>query len=175
MKRLASPLFLAVLAFGGIAWGCGGGGARELTLEEYFYRLEVVINDEQDRAAEVFQQYPEAPDDIEALRDFWDAVFAIEKDTAKGLEKLNPPAEAQAAHDEFVAAVNALRGVNEEYQDILAEAESIEEVETAEASAASDLPDVDELMHRESDACFALADIASENNVDVYLQCPSVD
>ena len=168
-----------LLALGVAATACGGDGA--LSLEEYFQRLDAIQNESDARFEALEAEEPDIDDDDvldeeekEALRDSFAAFPTIFREAIDKADDLDPPAEAEEAHDELVAAGEALVESQSELQEDflarLADIESTSELEelfselfeNAEAQAASE---------RFTAACLALQDIANANDIAVDLEC----
>ncbi len=115
------------LAFMAIAVACGDddeepspGGNGELSLEEYFQALDAAQAASQEvqvQQAEPVLEDPEATleDKKEAFREFFTGFSASLRVYFEGLEALDPPAEVEDAHNDFLAA---LRGWMEAAEDI---------------------------------------------------------
>ena len=176
-RRLFAPLIVAalLLAFGTAASGCGGDGDGGLTLEEYFQRLEAAENDraaqsealQEESEQEFSEGFASEKEEIEATRDLFDAVTPVFGDFVDALADVDPPAEAQDAHEEAVDAGARLLAVFQDVADRLAEVESASEAE--EVLDDSELETADD---RFDQACFTLQEIADANDIVVDLGCP---
>jgi hypothetical protein len=177
LKRRFAPLALIavlLLAFGAFAAACGddgNGGGGELTLEEYFERLDAIMEDtnsqmdaledpeERDLASEEEQ--------LEAIRDFYfDANLAIIKGGFDEIEGLDPPAEVEDAHDALLAAGGDTVAAYEDVGSQLAEAESL-----ADLQELFDDGGFEAASERFEQACLELRGIADENEIDLDLVC----
>jgi len=107
-------------------------------------------------------------EDIEATRDYFDSFDAIVRQAVNDLKGLNPPAEARAAHDEFVAGGAEMLASLEDFSDRLAEVESPSGLA---ALFAEPMPALDAAQQRATDACLQLQEIADENGIEVDLEC----
>ncbi|MDO8611401.1 MAG: hypothetical protein Q7R32_01095 [Dehalococcoidia bacterium] len=176
----ALPLAFAVLLLASVY--CQPG---ELTLKEYSYKLEAILEEDRVRTEEAQGDvgiwggggygYSLFCCGTDAARDFMDAIVTIHGDTLAAVQKLDPPAEAQAAHDEFVAVMDALVVTGKDVRDIVSEAESTEEFHRlAPPELGGQYHD---LSHRRSEACYALVNIAAQSNIDIdmYRLCPGFD
>jgi hypothetical protein len=174
--RLFVLLFIAalLLALGSIAAGCGGDD--ELTLEEYFQRLDTLgddLDDELDRLGEEFDEtFVEAESEEEvmrAFRDFLDPQPALFEEFVAELESIDPPPKVEDAHDEMVAiqaeGLEMLEDLNEHAQ----AAESASDVEELEAEL--ETPAFTAISDRTERVCFELEAIADANDIDVDLEC----
>jgi hypothetical protein len=117
-------------------------------------------------------------------RDFMDAIIEIHSDTLEAVEKLDPPAEAQAAHDEFVEVLVGLIATGKEIRDFVAGVEFTEGLQDAFNEGSIEVTDevaeafgrYHDLSHQRSGSCSALVLIAAQNNTDfVYDLCPGFD
>jgi len=170
--RLFVPLVAAalVLAFGTVAVACGGGNGDGLTLEEYFQRLEALSTDNDQRGVALFESFGEEfsseEEQIRATQEFWKEFLVLLGQFVNGLDDIDPPAEAEAAHEESVDAGAVMLKAYQELVDQMAEAESVSELAEGfgdiELGASSD---------RFEQACVALQGIADANGIDVSLNC----
>ncbi len=170
---IAAALLALVAACGG---GGGGGGGDELTLEEYFQRMDVLgddLEDEIDRLGEEFEEAIEGAeteeDVIEPFRDFFDRLRARFEDFVVDLDSIDPPSEVEDAHNEIVAVQAEGLELLEDLDERAQRAESASDFE--ELSAELDGPVFTDVSDRGEQACFALEAIADENGIDVDLEC----
>jgi hypothetical protein len=161
-----------LLALFVIGTGCNGGGGA-LTLEEYFAELQRLDDEESARSDELDQQIEEETDGltdeaevIEIFKGYLPQFRESLERFVSNLGDLNPPDEAQEAHNEAVAAgedfIDAFDAASGEIEDAQTFAEFGEIFEGGEVSAAGD---------RFTDACLDLEQIAADNNIDVDLDC----
>ena len=162
---VAIPLVAADL----LAAGCGGGDdAGELTLKDYFVGLEVLLDDlagsvdddeifaETDKSASVEEQG-------ESLAGVYASFAEHTVGFSDGLAALQPPPEAQAAHEELLSESKAFTEDSEEVVGLLNDA-------TSEA----DIQEAFEILDSAANlaaACNALQDVAEENDIVVSLNC----
>ena len=169
-RSVPSALIVVLLvAFGAIAAACGGGG-EPLTLREYFQRLAKVFTDADERFEALTDQCVEDVEpegaEIEATRCFFDASVRVFRDALDETNDLDPPAEAEAAHEELVNAGADLAQFIGEFGEQLADTESASELE--ELFGEESFADAGE---RFEEACFDLEEIARENDIEVDLDC----
>ena len=159
-----------VLAFGGLAAGCDGDGG-ELTLEEYFQRLDATFQDADERGEALGDPGGIVGDpqlSLEQKRDavtaFFNEFLAIITDVTGNVEALDPPAEVEDAHSDLLTA---LRGFQQSAPG------AIDKVDTAQSE--SEFEALGEEFHSGGEglepACLALQAIADQNNIAVDLQC----
>jgi hypothetical protein len=160
-----------LLAFGAIAAACGGGGNGELTLEEYFERLDAIMEDADSRMEAL--EGPEEMDlaseeeQLEAIREFYfDANLAIIEGSLDEIEGLDPPPEVEEAHDALLAAGADTVAAFEEVGSQVAEAESL-----ADLVELFDDGRLEAAGEGFEQACLELRGIADENEIDVDLNC----
>jgi hypothetical protein len=160
-----------LLALGALAAACGDDG-EELTLEEYFQRLDAIYDQAVARSEAQAEAVAGAPgqEDLSAeeVLAYYRAVYGGDRDIASdflvALRDLDPPTEAADAHNQ---AVDAMEATLEDYEDFL---EGTSDSPSPEEAA----PLLDELhaaMGRNRDTCLTLQTIANENDVDVDLEC----
>jgi hypothetical protein len=148
-----------------LGWACSDNGGNELSLEEYFEQLDDAENKFTDDSDASFENVPDEPEISEvqdALREFTNVL----QDFVGDLEDLNPPEQAQAAHDD---AIDAAEEVIDVYENLIDEADDLETVdelfESTQGEAAT------EALDRLTTACLDLQDVANENELDFDLNC----
>ena len=161
-------LVVAALIVGSVLLAGCGGGEEELDLDQYFRRLEGIGDDAQTRMGMLQEEYQEVGEDIEATRDYVDAIEGITKQALNDLKDLHPPAEARDAHDEFVGGASEMLAVWEDRSDRLAGVESLSELQ---AVLVEDRPTSDVVAERVDNACRQLQGIADENGIEVDVGC----
>jgi hypothetical protein len=100
-----------VLAIGLVA-GCGGGGSKRLSKEEYASKADAIC-------AKYNQQTKalQNPTSLKELGDVADKTLPILDNALKDLHKLKPPADEQATADQWLAQVKNLKGDLQEIRD----------------------------------------------------------
>lgn len=178
MKRRALGFVLVtalLVAVGAIAAACGDG-EEELTLEEYFQRLQTMSDDLNERGEALeteleglFDPAASEQQSIAAGRRFLDGNVSIIRDGLDVLEDLDPPSQVGDSHNKFVDAANGLRDRIGDLADRAAEVQSAADLEEIFAEFQS--PELETIDERFVDACQALERIASENGIQVDLGC----
>ncbi len=158
MPRLPVFLFVAALALlvAAIAAACDGDGG--LSLEEYFSEMQA-ISDDVNAGRDALSREFQAVSLLEGL-----AMVASEaRDRLGGID---PPAEAEDAHNELALAFAAVEAVCQGAADGAAEVESRSEItellsacKSVEASSQFRVP------------CRALELLADDNGIQVNLRC----
>ena len=174
--RLSVSLFVGalLLALSAMAGACGGDG--QITLEEYFQRIDVLGDNFEDDTNRLADEFEEAAQEvateeqlIEPFRAFFDRLGALTEDFVADIESIDPPSEVEDAHNEIVAAqaegLELLEELNERAQRVV----SISDME--ELSAEFEGPVFTDISDRSEQACFALEAIADDNGIDVDLEC----
>lgn len=175
--RLFVSLFVGVLllALSMVAGACGGGsggsgGGGELTLEEYFQRLEVVASDYDQRGDALFESFGEEFDSeeeqIRATQEFWIEFLVLLEEFVGDLADVDPPSEVEASHEESVDAGAQMLKAFREFVDGVTQAESLTEL----AEGFDDI-ELDAAGDRFEQACVELQGIADDNGIDVDLEC----
>lgn len=163
-----------LLALGTIAAACGDG--NELTLEQYFQRIDALGNDldeELNRLNEEFEETVEEAESeekvVDAFRNFLDPQPRLFEDFVGELESIALPSEVEDAHNEMVAiqaeGLELLEDLNERAQRF----ESASDVE--ELVAELEGPAFTAIGDQTEQACFALEAIADANGINVDLEC----
>ena len=170
MKLRLFALFLIAAALLALVAACGGGGGEELTLEEYFRRIQA-LSDEADERFEPLvealnQEFDSEAEQIEATRDFFNADIPILRDFGDALDDLDPPAEVEDPHEEAVAGMAELVEFLQDFTDQFTDVES-----TSELEELLDAPELEAASGRFDQACFDLQDIADVNDIDADLEC----
>jgi len=162
-------LVVAAVMTGCVVLAACGGGEEELDLEQYFRRFQDINDTANTRVDVLVEESEGVGEDMEATRDYFDAFNAIAKETTDELKDIHPPAEAQDAHDEYVAALGEALALWEDFGDRLADVES----PSGLAALAAELnePPFATAGERITDACLQLKGIADENGIEVDLGC----
>ena len=171
---LGIAIALALAACGGdseevVPGGGGdGNGGGELTLEDYFTRVDGLVGE---LAANVDdEEFFAEPDDFASVEEQGESLAKTYGDFAEniavfsdGLADLQPPPAAQAAHEKLLSESKAFTEDSEELVGLLNSA-------TSEA----DIQEAFELLDsaaNPTEACNALQDVAEENDIVVSLSC----
>jgi hypothetical protein len=177
-RRLFWLLLVAAVLLGvsGIAVACGGGGEERLSAEEYFQKLQTISDDLEKQGATLDSEFQaavgsETGDEVD--------VGAVQRVLAEGgtafrralddLENLTPPSNVENAHRAFVEQVRVRTDLIESLADRAAEAGSASDLQ--EVFAEFESPELEAEATRFSDACRALEGLASDNGIQVQLNC----
>jgi hypothetical protein len=137
----------------------------QLTLEEYFNRLQAAYQKADEDEAELEDRYG-GIQSIDVLRDTAPQFQAIADRFIADVEKLEPPEVARAAHEEALNADRALRDEVASFVDAVQDVESVDEFDALADSDAFTAAD-----EHYTEACAALQEMADENDIDVDLGC----
>ena len=151
--------------------GAGGEGG-ELTLEEYFQRIEELGDDLNAGQDELLAEFGIAStvaetdeEVVEAFKEIIASLIPLSRGYVEDLERIDPPSEVEEAHNEAVAlqveALETIEDLNERVQRVESAAE-VEELGPIDSA---------EFLDRRDQNCFALEAIAEENGIFVDLGC----
>ncbi len=170
---LPGALLLGLVA---LSAACGDGG-EALSLEEYFQRLDAIQEDVDARFEEQGDDEdpfdPDAPleERVDALTGGLQDSKAILEDAVEAVQGLDPPAEVEDAHDEFVAALLGFLPSFDDFRDRAADVESESDLEELFSSLDEGSQEFQEAGERLDAACLAIQAIADQNNIAVDLNC----
>jgi hypothetical protein len=176
-RRVLGSLVATALLLGvsSIAVACGNVG-DELSLGEYFQQLETISNDLEERGEVVERELETAFDPeggiesaIDTLQGLLSEGASAFEDALADIESLEPPSEAENAHNVFVEEARGRVELVEDLADRVAEVESLSDLE--EVFAQLESPEFQAADRRFRDACQALQGIATDNGIDVDLDC----
>lgn len=190
MKRILFPALIAGLAllFGAGAVACGDDdddgaatdapatdapdGDGELTLEAYLTEVNdiedgvtIATDDIGDRSEQAFSDPPQARQSLSAAADVGESAVA-------SLQALTPPAEAQDQHDALIAAGEDLVAA---VSDLSAAAQGLQAgaaFDTFAADAQAADSELSQAINALSAACDDMQQLATDNSVDITLECP---
>lgn len=148
--------------------GCGSE-EEELDLDRYFQRLENISGAHDARVDALREESQGVGENIEVTRHYFAGFNAIVRQTLNDMKDMHPPAQAQEAHNEHVAAAAELLALLEDFSDQLAGVESPSGLEAVLAQL--DEPPLDTAMERAANACLQVQTIADENGIEVDLAC----
>ncbi len=155
--------------------GNGGNGGAELTLAEYFSQLETLSQgyasdlDALDADAEAeFERTDSDEEAVEVFVKFVENMRASTDNFVGRMDDLNAPAEAAAAHDEAVAAGQALDDMYDNAITVLDTAETF-----VDATLVLEGPGFIAAQEQFGASCVALQGVADSNSLDIDMRCPS--
>ncbi len=146
-----------------------GGDDGELGLDEYFRRVDEIGDANRARIGALDEQPGIVGEDLESTQNYFEGFEASVERALNELRDLDPPAEAQDAHDEFVAALSEAQALWQDIGDQVADVESASELPAVLQQL--DEPPYDTAGDRFDDACLELQAIADENGIEVFLEC----
>lgn len=166
---------LAVVALAAAA--CGGGSSDPLALDGYLSQVEALddqAEQEQNQLEATFQdeygnEDPNAPPSaafLAGLRAYYEELVVIGREYINDVDDLDPPDEAQEAHDEYVASYDE---VLVELNDVIDQVEGV-----TTAGALDDLLSSGPMtaaFERADEACRGLQSVADEGNFDIDFEC----
>ena len=160
---------VALMAGSVLLVACGGGDGDELTLDEYFQKFEDIKETYDARGEAVDEEASALGDDVGAFKDYFGDLQDIFDETLDDVKGLDPPAEARAAHDNFVAALTDAQAKMDDFGDQIADVETLSELMATVGELAT--PEFEATAENIEEACRDLQEIADENNIDVDLGC----
>lgn len=173
MKRRLTSLFVAALPLGLVIVGACGGSADTLTLEEYFERLDAVLEAGDGEAETLNAQFVETSDAAQtdeesqdAFRNFFAGTEEVFQQVISGLQSIEPPPTVKEAHDEYVAIeVEALDFFSANIEPAEGTSSLLAIMEELQGPAAA------EIIARKAEGCLALQAIADDSGITIDLEC----
>jgi hypothetical protein len=176
MRRVLAGLVVAAVTV--VAAACGGDDGNNgdpQSLEDYLRDYDRLGQEFSDRAGEISDDLNESEalndaeasvdDLVEAFRRFMEDFRELVDEGIDRFGDLDPPPDAEDAHEDQLDDVREARDRVEEFLDDLAAVDTEEELgEFAERFASG----LDELQ---SDGCQRLQDLADDANIDIDLEC----
>jgi hypothetical protein len=151
-----------------------GGGRSPATAESYFRDLvaanNVILGPAQTEESRLNDAVQTGADGevISAYQQFFAEAIPLTRSYYESLQKLNPPADIRAAHEEYTNSVGDLIGLYESISGRLQNA-----VTRAEFDAAMPQDRLQEAILRGNRACHQLQDLADQRGIAVDLLCGS--
>lgn len=168
IRNLGLVCVLAPLAaFGAFAAACGGG-SDQLTMEEFFTRVQTLddqFSEDGDALDARFNDLT-ADSSVEDATDLFNDQIDLIDAFVEDLADLNAPPEAQAVQDE---AVTAGREVVQAFRDALDEASDAETIDDFAVIFNSD--ELNTTFDRFDQACVAAETMAIDNGITVDYSC----
>ena len=106
----------------------GGGDGGELTLDEYFQQLEDIKETYDARGEALDEDASALGEDVGAFQDYFGDLQDVFDEALDDVRDLDPPSEAQDAHDDFVAALTAAQAELDDIGDEIADVETVSEL-----------------------------------------------
>ena len=159
----AAAALLGTAVVGG--WACTDDEGNELTLEDYFQQLEELDDEFSEQGDAAFANVPENPEpaDVQAALEEFTGILG---DFVADIEALEPPEEAQEAHDAAVEAGNATADAYDALAEEAGNVESVDELFTGDVGQ-----EAQEAIDQFTTACLDLQQIADDNSIEVGLNC----
>ncbi len=155
------------LAVAGLAMGCSDDGGGELSIEDYFEKLEALDDEQQAASDELDKELDDLGDDVstDAFADTFEKQVKLLETFADDVDDLDPPAEVKDAHDRVVSG---LRGARDQFDTIIEtirDADSVDEAfNSLDDAAFSEI-------EKATEACRELETIAADHNIEVDFDC----
>lgn len=175
MRKLLSAVHVAAVS-GLLAGMSACGGSDKPSLEQYFRQLQAAGEGGGQRAAALQDEYEvriaseqTAEGILEATRQLYSGKASVFAERMDKLKDVEPPAEAEKEHEEFVEATRVSAAVYENLSERAARAQSMPELQQLVAEL--DRRTVEAVFEHFEDTCRVLQGIADENSIDVALDC----
>ncbi len=157
----------AVFAFTAVGGACGGDDDR-LSAEDYYKKLDTIVQDAEKKLDEEDNKTPESQEP-DAFKDFLLKLFEqslrVVEDATKKVEELNPPDDVQPKHEAFVTTWKAVTEAAKEFSDTIRDTDA----DQVQALLFTDPVGPFEAAHRA--ACTALRDDAKSKNITADFYC----
>ncbi len=168
--RRSSALLIGVAFLGVVAAACDGGDSGgELSVEQYFEQVGVIVEDLQGRTATfeqpLEQEFDSEAEQIEAFRDAFTTAIPIFRAFVDDLSDIDAPPEVADAHGDLIAGIAGLVDGLEELTARLAGVESLSEMQDLVVSGFGSA------IGQLAAACLELQSIAEDNDIDVDIGC----
>ena len=154
--------------------GACSSDSDPLTLEEYFAEFEATDADVNSQVEALFADFPDDEDafadeaNLELLKDLLDGLPRILGDWLDIAKDVDPPAEVEDAHNDFIDAGEALLVAYEEGAEVMGDAETMAELETLSREVDPSNTVAETALDA---ACLAVVDIAIANDIHVSVTC----
>jgi hypothetical protein len=166
---------LAAVVIAAMASACGSGDG-ELSLPEYFDRVQAIREVDEGRFAPLADDFATAVDPkkaaqerIEALRSALDGAAAANRAAASDYDALDPPSEAEEAHADLVDAISEAA---DRLDDVSARSQEVASQSDLDALLAElEEPELVKAFDRPGRVCAELQTVADENEVEIELGC----
>jgi hypothetical protein len=169
--RIATVVFAcAAIFFAVAAAGCNDEG-ESATIEEYFQELDGVDDQFESDTNDIDNRGQQLEDeDVDGATDLFEELIDVIEAFVDKLRDLDPPEEAEEAHDQAVENFEEAADEFRERLDAARDANSVEGfLESVFGTEQSDAIDA------ATEACLDLERIAADNDIDVDLDCEEED
>ena len=172
LKSRPAGLLLAVAALLAlVAFACSG--SEELSLEEYFKRVDEIGEQASLSSSTRTVEPPAADASEEEIADYARASLmkssTIMREVHDSFDELEPPSRVKKPHDQFLNALTASADAVEEVADGLPDAITAYDLQSL--GIVLDTPELNEASDQLDRACKELQAIADEDEIDVDLEC----
>jgi hypothetical protein len=175
MIRLGPLTRTAAILLGmAVFTGACSSDSDPLTLEEYFAEFEAIDADVDSQGEALFADFPEDEDafadeaNLELFKDLLVGFPRIMGDWLDIAKDVDPPAEVEDAHNDFIDAGEALLVAYEEGAEVMGDAETMAELETLSREVDPSNTVAETALDA---ACLAVVDIAIANDIHVSVTC----
>jgi hypothetical protein len=152
-----------LVLFGAVAGGCKSGGGA-LSLAEYFQQLDVLDNEQQEKADALDAQLGDVQE-VSQAHDILEQELGVFDEFLVGAKDLDPPDEVLDAHNDAIAGLETFRDVFADLLEELAAAATLDDAFALLLNA--DTTGIDQA----NAACVQLEQIAADNGITVNLDC----
>lgn len=173
VRSLNAVAVLAALLLSLYVVASCGGGDEELTPEQYFQRLEGVLNDGRqgfEAADNAIEEGLEREESVEEARDAFAELAKVYREMRDDLHDLDAPAEARAAQGEMAAPLAHFAQALEDAQGRAEAVNSQDELRelTSEVFGGEE---AEKTFDRVRNGCEQLQDMAVQQGVEVDMKC----
>jgi hypothetical protein len=169
--------FIAASSLVFITAACGGGGDDPQTLEEYLGLYEAADNRAEQASDQLDTQYAAVLSQTQLTDDnrpdvqaYFQELGEVGQTYVDEISDLNPPEEAEDLHE---ASVESYQHVLDLYDDAQADIGQVTSI--GGLQALFDTPEINDALEAANEDCRELQQLATDNNVDVDLECTAAE